>query len=266
MRNPVIVLALVLLPVRLPAQHAPQLADRACDLCHASHEATTGPFNLKAEPLQVWGAAGGDLGVASRSCMRCHAQAGMRARQPELSAVAMAGQDRGTYLGYDLGDDHPVGTTVLAFGRDAGPRTVRGIGNVRESALARRLTPAGRREVEERGIECSRCHDPHDPRGPLPSLEREAALCATCHDMAGAAPRQHAGLACSACHRLHGGEPGTLLRVQGGDVACAACHDRGAVPSSTMRSRVPIQLAPGHRPGDPRARAGRCTDCHTVHQ
>ncbi|MDH4044024.1 MAG: cytochrome c3 family protein [Gemmatimonadota bacterium] len=257
-------LLVVVAPAR--AQHAPQLADRACDLCHASHETTPGPYNLKAADLQVWGPRGGDLGVASRSCMRCHAQAGIRARQPDVSASVVAGLTRGAYLGYDLSDDHPVGATVLGFSRRAEP----GIGPsaLRGSAVAggRRLTPAGRREAEQQGIECSRCHDPHDQQGPLLGPEREAALCASCHNMVGGAAQQHAGVACSGCHRLHGGEPGTLLRAQGGDVACAMCHDRGAAPASAPRVRTGVQLAPGHRPGDPRARSGRCTDCHTVHK
>lgn len=268
MSRAALAVASLLMVVGVPAeaQHAPQLVDRACDLCHASHEAATGPYNLKATDLQVWGPGGGDLGVASRSCMRCHAQAGMRARQPEISASVAAGLTRGTYLGYDLSDDHPVGATVLGFSR----RAELGMGRsaLRGSAApgGRRLTPAGRREAEQQGIECSRCHDPHDQQGPLPGPEREATLCASCHDVVGGAAQQHAGVACSGCHRLHGGEPGTLLRVQGGDVACATCHDRGAARPSDARVRAGVQLAPGHRPGDPRARSGRCTDCHTVHK
>jgi predicted CXXCH cytochrome family protein len=256
-------LLLALAPAR--AQHAPQLAGRACDLCHVPHDATAGPHNLKADELQVWGPGGGDLGVASRSCMRCHAQAGMRARQPEISASVAAGVTRGTYLGYDLSDDHPVGATVLGLGRRAEAGSGRSALGMSAASGGRRLTLAGRREAESQGIECSRCHDPHDPQGPLPAPEREAALCAGCHDMVGGTAQRHAGVSCTACHRLHGGEPGTLLRVQGGDVGCATCHDRGATLPTDARVRSGVRPAAGHRPGDPRARSGRCTDCHTVH-
>lgn len=257
----ILVLALAALPRLAPAQHG-VLAGAAgagdCNVCHASHNQGTGAYTLRMGDATAWfGRAGTDvLGAPSQSCLRCHGAAQVRRRQPEFSRAGLLDGPDPMYLGFDFSDDHPLGRAGQV--RAAG-------GRVRDRSVRTRLTPGGALEVERRGLECTRCHDPHNRRGATPRAEDEPALCGECHELVGF--RQgHQALPCTNCHQLHGGAQGALLRSPDSDLVCRACHDRAARSTPGSFALPAAYLAPQAHTRDPQPPGGRCADCHTIHR
>ncbi len=263
MRVPLLIplLALGALPCVAVAQHG-VLAGASgagdCNVCHASHNQGMGAYTLRTGDGAAWlGRAGGDaLGAPSQSCLRCHGVAQVRRRQPEFSRTGLLDGPEPTYLGFDFADDHPVGRAGQVRASTA---------RVRDRSARTRLTPGGALEVERRGLECTRCHDPHSRRGATPRPDDEPALCGECHDLVGF--RQgHQALPCSSCHQLHGGAQGQLLRSPDTDLVCRTCHDRAARSMPGGRALPAAYLAPQAHARDPRPPTGRCAECHTIHR
>lgn len=261
MRSRTAVLLLLAAPLPLAAQHG-VIAGAAgagdCDVCHASHTGGTGVYTLRMGEGGPWfgRTGGGALGMVSQSCLRCHGAAQVRRRQPEFSRTGLGEGREPSYLGFDFADDHPLGRAGQVRGTSTAP--------ARRRATVGRLTPGGALEVERRGLECTRCHDPHRRQGATPPPEDEADLCGACHDVV-ALGQGHQGTPCSGCHRLHGGTRRALLAHDDPDMVCRSCHDR-TVRSLPVGPAGAAALAPAAHARDLRPRVGRCVDCHTVHQ
>jgi predicted CXXCH cytochrome family protein len=153
----------------------------------------------------------------------------------------------------------------------------------------------------ERQMQCTSCHDPHQDRNRkfLRMDDRAGALCIACHRQEGwqgsvhatsPASRQGSGRdpwphtpystvsenACENCHKLHGApHPAYLLSDAEEAEVCLVCHD-ATVASQDLRSeflkvsRHPVDSYDGvHEPAeDPATMPDHvtCSDCHDPHK
>ena len=238
---------------------------QGCALCHGGHTGGSG-YALRVEAVPGAEVQAPGLGNVSRSCLRCHSTASQRERQPEFRGRF---SDRGTerLLGINLGDDHPLGridrggatASLNAWGANA-------------QAYSFEVTAPGFAGGPE-AVECTLCHDPHDRTGSLPDPLAQREICAACHDPALFLDLRHPDLACSDCHRLHGGRPGDLLASEpDARRTCLLCHDPSgdSVWARSLDDR-PAELDPtvrgfGAPPAHVPARDGDCVDCHAQHR
>ncbi len=253
----------LLFPTRAVAQHFgaattdPSLGP--CAACHSPHQGSPGTSNLKTDDVPVWsqraGGAGEALGLVSQSCLRCHASAGIRRRQPEYATrVTGAGAREGRFLGFDLTTQHPLGRL---------DRTALGVRSFRDDPRrSLRRTGEGFALNE---LTCVGCHDPHDRSGILPKPERLTSLCATCHDTGQFGLDRHASLNCSDCHTLHDGSPGRLLPRNTEDVTCSGCHDPNAPATELRLERGGGPDFPPDHPAKLSATES-CFTCHAIHR
>lgn len=230
------------------AQHAadPVAAEPGCVVCHGAHGGASSALNLKLDDVQVWGVE--SLGEISRSCLRCHASAAVRARQPELAGRA-SGAGGARLLGSDLSAQHPVGRRS-PLGRSFAPPLGGAAPVWRTDAVA--------------SVECSACHDSHAPSGAVPQAPAEARICGYCHDIV-IGRVGHEALYCSDCHDMHPRVASTgLMRGPETDATCRTCHlTAGGAAPETPGPRRPIAAAHRDEPAPP---PGRCTDCHAAHR
>jgi hypothetical protein len=97
-------------------------AGDGCAVCHTTHpgRATTRSLiqdrDLSNRAAWLRHQATGVTAV-SLSCLRCHADAAVRQRQPEFARRAARAPER-AFLGFDLGDDHLLGAFDPLIGPD----------------------------------------------------------------------------------------------------------------------------------------------------
>lgn len=229
-----------------------------CDACHGAHPGQ-GELLLAVGP-EVSGAPI-SLGTISRSCLRCHATASDRARQPLLSG-SIQQIARGRYIGTSLRAGHPLGRV------DALPPTLAEQGPSLSRARSARTGMLARGRAPD--LTCATCHDPHRRvSGPMAPAE-ERAVCAKCHDPSAYEHSGHQTLACSACHNPHPGpsEPRmSLSAASNADQVCAKCHTAGRVQLSTrvILTAPPPLASPGHGGASPGTESN-CTSCHRAHR
>lgn len=246
----------------IAAQHAPSVSGSAgaqdgCQLCHGAHPGNPGSFALKTGgPSRA--AAGAiehqapGLSAVSQSCLRCHLTPNLRESQPEMLPQA---REAGKFLGVNFSDDHPLGRLDVVLRRSLQPD----LENPRPSVMRDPL------DVEQMGImECTECHDPHDPVAAIPDPAMQRDICGDCHDSSQLADPTHWNLACTDCHRLHGaGQPG-LVAERNTSLLCQRCHD-SLTPWPTLeadprpRYRTGMARREAHEPG------ARCLECHQAH-
>jgi len=228
-----------------------------CAGCHSPHQGNPGSSNLKTDKVLVWsqraGGSGEALGLVSQSCLRCHASPGTRQRQPEYVARLSEGRE-GTFLGYDLTTQHPLGRLG---------RTALGLRSFRDDPLRSLRRPTQSFEMKE--LTCTGCHDPHDRSGLLPTPERLSSICASCHDTGQFGFDSHASLSCSDCHSLHDGTPGRLLTRNAEDVTCRGCHDPNAPATEFRPERGGGPAFPPDHPAKLSATES-CFSCHAIHR
>lgn len=273
---------------------------QVCVFCHVPHRAsgptlanrrTSDAVYVTYASSTVWGSPP-QPGGSSTLCLGCH-DGTIALGDLGTGTLAMANTGPGgvmpvgpSLLGADLGDDHPVSLTIPA-GRP-------GL-NLPPPGDPVRLDAAGR-------IQCTSCHDPHDPGYP-PFLVKSqetvgglgGALCLTCHSPAGWADGAHANAtatpvplslarrdppetvsqaACGGCHRTHQAEDRARLGRGTPAGRCLACHD-GRTAADVAGE---LALASHHPVGDGRhdptenlralpvtARHAECADCHQPH-
>jgi predicted CXXCH cytochrome family protein len=228
-----------------------------CAVCHTTHpgRATTRSLiqdrDLSNRAAWLRHQATGVTAV-SLSCLRCHADAGVRQRQPEFARRAARAPER-AFLGFDLGDDHLLGAfdpLIGAYSR--GTRDPAGPTILGDTTIV---------------IECTTCHDPHDRVSAIPDPVRQHMVCGTCHDLATYLTRHHSGQACSDCHAVHGSTQAGLLMGRGPEETCGRCHGGLGVQSDDGRlgmmaaARGPrIPLSDDHQLG------ANCINCHGAHR
>jgi predicted CXXCH cytochrome family protein len=268
-------------PRFLAAQHVeqPGIVDPSlgsCRLCHRAHVSSMQPYLLLMDSGAMGTFPSPGLDGSSESCLRCHWTATLRDQQSEF--IAPADPLATGYLGPQLGDDHPIGrqgggggsgTTTPLFGMGAlsagDPIALTGV----EAALPQfdvGLAPDG-------SIQCYSCHEPHAPSSAMiPDMIEQLTLCEVCHVPYMPSPNEHTSLACTDCHRLHGGAMPGLMRDPDTNAVCLTCHSTtptfslmagdatagstdGGVPLSVTSAPVGHELPP---PGD-------CIACHPQH-
>lgn len=244
-----------------------------CRLCHRAHVSTTNPYLLHVDDGSAGAYPSPGLDGSSESCMRCHWTASLRDQQSEF--IAPADPFATTYLGPQLGDDHPLG---LQGGGPGGTDPLASVGSLTEGdPLA---SPGGVSVplfnlslAPDGSIQCFTCHEPHAP-GPaiVPDMIEQLTLCEACHVPYMPSPNEHTSLACTDCHRLHGGSMPGLMRDPDTNTVCLACHTTtptfsimaGDVTAGGMDGSVPLSVtsAPvGHELPPP----GDCIACHPQH-
>jgi predicted CXXCH cytochrome family protein len=267
---PVTLVWLFMCPSHLRAQHAniqpggSLEAGSGCAVCHTLHPDRKSTYALILDRDLSQGAAwlrhqATGVTAVSLSCLRCHTSASVRQQQPEFARQAALAPER-ALLGFDLGDDHFLGTFDPLMGpyshgtRDpADPRASRA-----GAAILGDTTVV---------IECTTCHDPHDRVSTTPDAGKQRMVCGTCHDLSTYLTRHHSGQACSDCHAVHGSTQVGLLIGRGPEETCGRCHGGLGVPPSNGRpgflsapSGPRIPLSGDHQLGSD------CTRCHGVHE
>jgi predicted CXXCH cytochrome family protein len=238
---------------------------QGCVLCHGGHTGGAG-YGLRVDGVPGTDVQAPGLGNTSRSCLRCHSTATQRDRQPEFRGRF---SDRGTerFLGLDLGDDHPLGRI-----EQGGATASLNAWGANPQAYSFDVTAPGYAGGPD-AVECTLCHDPHDRAGALPDLLEQREICSACHDPTLFLDLAHPDLACTDCHRLHGGRPGDLLASEPDSrQTCLLCHDpSGDQGWDQSFDQRPAELDPSARGmGAPRAhlppKGGDCVDCHHQHR
>jgi len=257
----IVAAAQLIFPSRGVAQHFGTAADDPalgpCAVCHSPHQGSPGSSNLKTDDVPVWlqraGGVGEALGLVSQSCLRCHASPGIRRRQPEYVTRVPEARE-GTFLGYDLTTQHPLGRL---------DGTTLGVRSFRDDP--RRSLRRYARSFALQELSCTGCHEPHDRSGILPTPERLSSICASCHDTGQFGFDRHAPLACSDCHTLHDGSPGRLLTRNAEDVTCRSCHDPNVAATESRLERGGGPAFPPDHPAKLSA-AESCFTCHAIHR
>jgi DmsE family decaheme c-type cytochrome len=119
-----------------------------------------------------------------------------------------------------------------------------------------------RHRLAEGAVECTSCHDPHNPRHGMSLGGFKQSQCADCHaDVAGPFVFEHSASrveGCGACHAPHGSPNRHLLKFQDVGAQCYSCHAEvaqfhlGFTPSAPPPPRFNQQTV--------------CTNCHvTIH-
>jgi predicted CXXCH cytochrome family protein len=263
----------------LAAQHVeePGIVDPSlgtCRLCHRAHVSSMQPYLLlmDSEAMGTYPSPGID--GSSESCLRCHWTAALRDQQSEF--LAPADPLATSYLGPQLGDDHPIGRQGGGSG-SGGTDPLASMGSLTEDPLA---SPAGMSVplfnvslAPDGSIQCFTCHEPHAPGSTIvPDMIEQLTLCEVCHVPYMPSPTEHTSLACTDCHRLHGGAMPGLLRDPDTNAVCLTCHSTtptfllmaGDVTAGSMDGGVPLSVtsAPvGHELPPP----GECIACHPQH-
>lgn len=224
-----------------------------CDACHTPHVRSSGGRTLKADPgggrvqawLQMQAPGAGD---PSTACLRCHWTGQGRRQAPEFALAPLSG---GRFVGPDLADDHPLGSTD--------PTTLRLL-----DGRTPWLSPS--RAVSDREvIECTTCHDAHTPGAALPRGAELRRLCGGCHPAEAAPFDRHSELPCTGCHELHDARQPAFLRETTIEFMCTRCHagpgapQAGRLGNQSPGDEIPLTLTPSHNPGS------NCRECHTLH-
>lgn len=238
---------------------------QGCALCHGGHPGGHG-YGLRVDDVPGAETQAPGLGSVSRSCLRCHSTASQRERQPEFRGRF---SNRGTerFLGMDLGNDHPLGRM-----QEGGATASLNAWSANGQTYSFQVTAPGYAGGPD-AVECTLCHDPHDRAGSLPDPLEQREICSSCHDATLFLDLAHPDLACTDCHRLHGGRPGDLLATTPDSRrTCLVCHDpSGDGAWAWSLDERPAELDPSIRGvGAPHAhvpaRDGDCVDCHTQHR
>lgn len=224
-----------------------------CDACHTPHALSDGSRTLKGDAgggrVQAWlEVQAPGAGSSSIVCLRCHWTSQGRSLLPELALQPASG---GHFVGPDLADDHPLGSTD--------PTTPR-LRDGRASSLQRSLVIRDRDAVE-----CTTCHDPHTPGAAVPSGAELRRLCGSCHVTEAAALDRHRAVSCTGCHELHDSRQAPLLRETTVEFTCNRCHAGAGTPLAKQPEQrpgdeIPLTFTPAHYPGS------NCRQCHTIHR
>lgn len=218
----------------------------------------------------------------SRLCLSCHdgtIALGMLKGGTTLPGIASAiPSNRGSYLGTDLRNDHPVSFPYdsLLHSRDL---------ELKDPAL---LPPEIRLDPGTNFIQCTTCHDAHrDPSPPnskfliIPNYKNGTLLCKTCHDKTGWDSNVHSTNVtikddgCENCHKPHGANninypPLLLARYDyqaihqydsAGYNLCLRCHPESVIldPLHPERTNFPKHYSHVVTQGFP------CLACHPSH-
>ena len=281
---------------------------RVCIFCHTTKRSRRHvPFlwnrrnsNVHYKPYQsstLQSAVGQPTG-SSKICLSCHdgtialgALASKQFETPFRGGIRFIPAQRPSRLGTDLSDDHPVSfvySTQLPAVKDVVDPT---------------LLPPQVKLDENRQLQCTTCHDPHDDTfGKFLVMSNQySALCTTCHDIEGWAGSSHslsyarwngqgadpwpntdyetvADNGCENCHRPHSAAKHEwLLKHSFEEDNCLVCH-KGTVASSNIETELTRPF--GHKvqnyinvhnaAEDFTARDVEdhveCEDCHNPHQ
>lgn len=277
---------------------------RICIFCHTPHNAAPvpylwnrdeTPFNYDIYESSTLKASLEQPSGNSKLCLSCHdgtVALGLLRSEPE--PVAFAGgvtvmPEGPANLGTDLRDDHPVSFSYDGLLVSKNPELADPAGLVGPVRLD-----------EDRQLQCTSCHDPHDDQyGKFLVVDNAySALCTTCHQKTGWSTSSHATSTrswngappdpwphtdhtqvdrngCENCHRPHSaGHPARILNTQPEEANCLPCHN-GNVAQKDIESELlktsshPVASTTGvHDPTENTVTGPRhveCADCHNPH-
>jgi DmsE family decaheme c-type cytochrome len=85
-----------------------------------------------------------------------------------------------------------------------------------------------RHRLEEGVVECTSCHNPHNPQVGMELGGFKQSVCSDCHaDVEGPFVHEHAASrveGCAACHEPHGSPNRHMLKIQEVGALCYSCH------------------------------------------
>ena len=229
---------------------------------------------------------------SSRLCLSCHdgtiALDSLR-EPPKGAPLSMSTLSGSTVFGTDLSGSHPISFTYDSVLATKNPELVD------PGSL-----PAGVRLDDQKQLQCTSCHDPHEDKQPnfLRMDNRGGALCITCHKPNGWISTDHtksiatwngsgtnpwpnstytnvADNGCLNCHSTHAAaHPERLMAMATEPENCTGCHS-GSVASKNIASefnkpsRHPINDSQWtHDPNESPQTMPRhvaCSDCHNAH-
>ncbi len=281
--------------------------DRICIFCHIPHQkgsATQYLWNRSdpAEPYLPYFSSTLKADVrqptgSSRMCLSCHdgtialgAVTSSPTQIPLKGGLRFMPENRPSYLGTDLSDDHPI-SFVYDELLSLDDRQLR-----EPSALPPPV------KLENDRLQCTACHDPHhNPYGQFLVMDNTASsLCTACHDMTNWLISSHArssapldrtgGLwpntdyatvgenACENCHTPHtAGSNQRLLIFAFEEDNCLACHN-GRIAATDIAAQIVKPYRHGvtdytgvHDAAEDYTfgrvpRHVECSDCHNPHQ
>ncbi len=281
---------------------------RVCIFCHTPHNARRDiPYlwnrsnrTINYIPYQsstMYASVGQPTG-ASKLCLSCHdgtiAMGAVLSRPTEIQFIGglrYLPEQRSSYLGTDLSDDHPV-SFHYESSIDQGNNEL-----ANSSALPQKI------KLDDGGqLQCTSCHDPHDDTWGnfLVMSNQFSQLCTGCHIKNGWPESAHAispaqwngqGVdpwpntdfnsvaknGCENCHRPHSaGMHQRLLKREFEEDNCIVCHN-GNVAAQNIEAelikpyRHPVDLFSGVHDAAENFTTGNiekhveCEDCHNPH-
>lgn len=173
----------------------------ACAECHRDvHE---GRFERRELPTRIGSREG---------CARCHGTESFR-------DVQMSGAEHGKWTGFALNGAHAKAQCVQCHAptrSGTGERTTRQLGRAPQRCDQCHADPHAGQFREQGGTDCARCHDDQSFKPTHFDHARHSRF---------ALDRDHAALACSACHRPWPTPEGqTVIRYKPLGTKCADCH------------------------------------------
>lgn len=216
-------------------------AEKACESCHGMgsvHAESADPKDIR-NPLRL------PVAEANRTCLQCHMN------QPTRVGAVRGGHARNQVACNTCHTVHK-------------PKPAKIVSNCRTCHVAQvaQFARPYRHKLQEGGIDCVDCHNPHGRllANPFSDISANEPGCFKCHsNKRGPFAFEHAPVrteGCSSCHEPHGSaNPKMLTRGEVRNL-CLECHS-GLSPSTPALGGVPPSL---HDMRSPRYR--NCTVCH----
>lgn len=270
-----------------------------CRFCHTPHGAIAGTplwnHQLSTAVYKIYqssslDAKAGQPTGSSKLCLSCHDGTVALAETVRSGGISATMPPRGTNLGTDLSDDHPIS---FAYSASLAAQDVQ--------LRAPEALPGHLRLDQAQELQCSTCHNPHDNTfGKFLTMSNlRSQMCTTCHNLNGWTTSAHtnspassrtandaylsarseygtvADNGCLSCHRPHAaGGHERLLHFANLEDNCLNCHN-GSVAHTNLNLLTSKASAHSsrHNAGihDPRELPAsapmhvECVDCHNPH-
>lgn len=226
--------------VEQEAKHGFQ--EKACESCHgpgSTHAESATPSDIR-NPLRL------SAPDSNRVCLTCH-----------LNQPSRVGSIRGGHARNQV-----ACTSCHSVHKPKPKKHITNCGTCHVATLAQFQKPY-RHRLQEGGIDCVDCHNPHGRtiNSALRDVSANEPGCLKCHgDKRGPFAFEHAPMrmeGCSACHESHGSSNPRMLTRPEVRMQCLECHANLGASSGTLGGIPPAF----HDLRNPRIR--NCTTCHT---
>jgi len=223
-------------------------AEKSCESCHgpgSAHAESASPTDIR-NPLRL------SAGASNRACLTCHIN------QPTRVGAIRGGHAR----------NEVACTSCHSVHKPAPAKATAQCGTCHESQVAQFQRPY-RHRLQEGGVDCVDCHNPHGRllTNPLREVSANEPSCFRCHgDKRGPFTFEHAPMrteGCQGCHEPHGSANPRMLTRADQRFVCLECHSNlGTTPSQGPGQGQTLGGIPPafHDVRNPRIQ--NCTVCH----